>query len=325
MGRLLRIATYNLENLGGEVDSDAELDVRVTALRPRLLRLDADILCLQEINARHRHGGDRGLIALERLLAHTPYTDFHRATTLNAAGTGPRDVHNLVILSRFPIVARRQIRHDLVAAPEYRSVTAEPPAIRPQAIEWDRPILHATVDVMGRALDVINLHLRAPRSAYLPGQKQSPSVWNTIAGWAEGFFLADIKRSGQALEARLLIEHLFDEAGDARIVVCGDFNAELSSVPLAILCAEVANTGNPALGDRVLFPAETRVPKAARYSVLHSGRRLLLDHVLVSRPLIARLKRAELHNEDLRDDAVGDAEPASFHAPVLAVFDFGET
>jgi len=324
MGRLLRIATYNLENLGGEADRDAGLDVRIAALRPRLSRLDADILCLQEINARHHRGGDRGLVALERLLEHTPYADFYRAMTLNAAGTGPRDIHNLVILSRFPIIAQRQIRHDLVAAPDYRSVTAEPPATTPQAIEWDRPILHATLDVMGRALEVINLHLRAPRSAYLPGQKQSPGVWNNIAGWAEGFFLADIKRSGQALEARLVIERLFDEAADALIVVCGDFNAELSSVPLAILCAEVANTGNPALADRVLFAVETRVPKATRYSVIHLARRLLLDHILVSRPLVARLKRAEVHNEDLRDEATGGAEPASFHAPVLAVFEIDD-
>ena len=42
----LRIATFNLENLGAR--EDAPLEGRIEKLRPQLLRLDADVLCLQE-------------------------------------------------------------------------------------------------------------------------------------------------------------------------------------------------------------------------------------------------------------------------------------
>lgn len=41
-----------------------------------------------------------------------------------------------------------------------------------------------------------------------------------------------MKRVGQALETRMLIDGLFDAHEDALIVVCGDFNANLDEVPV---------------------------------------------------------------------------------------------
>ena len=38
------------------------------------------------------------------------------------------------------------------------------------AIEWDRPFLYALVGLPdGRRLHLINVHLRAPRAAFMPG------------------------------------------------------------------------------------------------------------------------------------------------------------
>ena len=65
----LRIATFNLENLDVRPGQTRPLPERVSALRPQLIRLAADILCLQEVNAQtcgpHR---PRRLAALDRLL-----------------------------------------------------------------------------------------------------------------------------------------------------------------------------------------------------------------------------------------------------------------
>mgnify|MGYP003674967061 FL=1 len=294
-------------------------------LRPQLLRLDADVLCLQEVNAQPSgHHGPRRLAALDRLLEDTPYAGFHRAASEREPGTGPADVHNLVTLSRYPIVASRQVRHDLVSAPSYRMATAEPRPEQPQPVEWDRPLLLAELDVEGTRVHVLNLHLRAPLAGFVPGQKLAPFRWRTVGGWAEGFFLATVKRAGQAFEARLLVEQLFDADPDAMIVVAGDCNADETEMPLRILLADAADTGNAALAARSLVSLESGVPADRRFSVRHAGRAVMLDHLLVSRRLFAGLRSVAIHNEDLADEVFAAAEEAarggSFHAPLAADF-----
>jgi len=50
MTERLRVATFNLESLGDASDGTPPLETRVAALRPVLERLEADMLCLQEVN-----------------------------------------------------------------------------------------------------------------------------------------------------------------------------------------------------------------------------------------------------------------------------------
>ncbi len=331
MTQNLRIATFNLESLDDRADVLPPLADRIAALRPRLARLAADVLCLQEVNGQRPPGGGlRCLLALERLLEGTRYADFHMVSSQRVSGArcendtaarGADAVHNLVILSRYPVQASRELRHDLVDRPLYRPVTAKPKARPAQPVEWDRPILQATLALPGgRLLHVINVHLRAPLAAPVAGQKRDSSTWRSIAGWAEGFFLATLKRAGQALEVRLLVDELFAADPQALIAVCGDFNAEERQTPLRTIRGDVADTGNPALGGGALVPLDRAVPESRRYSVLHGGRKEMLDHVLVSQALFARYQHVEVHNEGLADELT-DAGPDSHHAPLVAVFD----
>jgi mRNA deadenylase 3'-5' endonuclease subunit Ccr4 len=46
----LRIATFNLEEFV-DPKNPTSLDTRVEVMRPQLLRLRADVLCLQEVNS----------------------------------------------------------------------------------------------------------------------------------------------------------------------------------------------------------------------------------------------------------------------------------
>ena len=192
-------------------------------------------------------------------------------------------------------------------------------------MEWDRPLVLATIDVprLGR-LHVVNLHLRAPLAAFVPGQKAGQFAWKSVGGWAEGFALAAMKRNGQALEARLLVDRLFDEDANAQIVLCGDFNAEAAEVPMRLLLADANDTGSGALVTRSLVPDEATVPAERRYSVIHSGRHVLPDHMLISHALLRRFRSAEIHNEPLGDELVAYASvrgsPESYHAPVVAEF-----
>ena len=324
----MRLASFNLENLDSGPGADPPLEARIGVLRPQLLRLEADILCLQEVNAQRAEGGKdakRQLAALDGLLEDTPYSAFHRAATRWPDGA-PFDKHNLVILSRWPLEETRQLRNDLVPAPLYRCVTAEPEESAPGPVSWDRPLLAARARLPdGQALWVINLHLRAPLAAAIAGQKAGPFSWKTAAAWAEGFYLAAIKRSGQSLEARLLVESLLDAEAAGLIAVCGDLNAEEQEMPLRILRADIDDSGNGALADRVLTPLERSLPDWRRFSVIHAGRKTMLDHILASRALLSAFRGIEVHNEALGDELAAYAtlnhSPESFHAPLVARFD----
>jgi len=322
----LRIATFNLENLDVRPGQTRPLPERVSALRPQLIRLAADILCLQEVNAQtcgpHR---PRRLAALDRLLEDTPYAGCHRATTTLTGREGPADRHNLVVLSRFPILASRQIYHELVPPLTYRFSAALPKAEAPIEVMWDRPLLEVTIELPeGRRLHIVNLHLKAPLAVAVPGQKVSAEHWRSLGGWAEGFFLAAVKRVGQALEARLVIERLFDAEPSALIAVCGDFNADCHEMPVRIVLGGEVDEAGKAHADRVLIALERALPAARRYSVIHAGQPVMLDHLLVSRALAAWPHRTEIHNEGLQDEALdpASAHPSagSYHAPVVAEF-----
>ncbi len=322
MARRLRIATFNLESLDDRLPGGGEFSDRLAVLAPQFTRLRADVICLQEVNAREdsRHG-PRRLSALDGLLEQSGYQSFHRVVTVNRAGQRFSDRHNLVILSRLPIVEQRQIWHELVAPPRYDPRSAGGEEV---LIEWDRPLLHATVALDdGQRLHILNLHLRAPRAAFLAGQKEH-GVWNSVGGWAEGFFLATVKGAGQALEARLVVEQIFDRDPAALVCVCGDFNADDREAPLRTLRGDEEDTCNGHLAARTLVPVERSLPDSQRHSVIHHGRRLMLDHILVSRRLLGFAVATEVHNEALGDELVSPIlvqwPPDSYHAPLVAEF-----
>lgn len=326
----MRIATFNLESLDMPPRSRIDLDDRIRILRPQIERLDADILCFQEVNGQHVASQDeRRLVALERLLETTQYEAYQRVSTTKPEGEGVTDVHNLITLSRFNIAGHHEIRHSIVMPPEYCSVMSRPSGQTPQPIQWDRPVLHTEITIGGRQkLHVLNLHLRAPLAVPIAGGKLSPFVWNSVGAWAEGYFLAGMMRSGQALEVRLVVEQILNTDGDALIIVCGDFNAERNETPVKIIAGAEEDTGNGRLGYRSLISLERSIPHDRCYSVLHHGRPLMLDHILVSRPLLSYFRELQIHNETLEDELVGfaktDRPPDSYHAPLVACFSLGD-
>lgn len=313
----LRLASFNLENLDFVVTRRDAFEARRAALLPLLAALDADVLCLQEVGAQkpHKHGA-RAFIALNQLLAGTPYADFHRAASVRPGAATPADVHNLVILSRWPIRETRQIHHDI--APRWSWPPPRDGDILPAPImiEWDRPLLYAAIELpAGPLLHVIDLHLRAPRPAPVATARGEGSSKSQI----EGQFVAAQKREGQALEARLFVETLFDADPHAHIAVCGDFNADEHDAPTRLL-----RGGDNELqqGPRALAPMEERVEAARRYTVLHAGRQKLIDHVLASPALAAAWRETRIFSDGLQDEVYApDPIVGSLHAPIVACFE----
>lgn len=106
----LRIATFNLLNLDDKQGRMPTLDERIPIMRPQLVRLNADILCLQEVCGQEEHGRLR-LTALNKLLQSTPYEGYHRFSTTIAGTSQVYESRNLVILSRYEIVESHQYMH----------------------------------------------------------------------------------------------------------------------------------------------------------------------------------------------------------------------
>ncbi|HXV24327.1 MAG TPA: endonuclease/exonuclease/phosphatase family protein [Alphaproteobacteria bacterium] len=304
------IASYNLDGLDDTGEDPRDFGARVAVLRPKLVDLDAEILCLQEVRSQ-RIGAKRRLRALERLLEGTRYARYHRVHTVTETGRAT-DVNHLVILSSFPILRHGKISHELVPPlPCHQPVRGS----RCDPISWDRPFLYALLDCgEGRHIWIVNLHLRAPIAARVP-QGRTRKVWRSTPLWAEGFFRAALMRIGQALEVRLFVDRLFDEDPTARICVCGDFNAEGAEMPLRLIRADPEDTEAPALRSRRLLPLDR-----AGSSAVHAGRPMRPDHLLASTQLAAAHRRSDLINRNLPDDTqVGAVD--SPHAPILAEFD----
>jgi endonuclease/exonuclease/phosphatase family metal-dependent hydrolase len=321
----LRIATFNLENFDETPDGvRPSLADRISLMRPQIQRLRADIACFQEVNGQERPGQPRALLALRELLTGTGLDGAELVST-KPKDEGVFDVRNLVVATHLPVLSRQQLRNDLVAAPTYRRLTANPPDQFPVEINVERPILHVELRVADRPLHMINVHLKSKIPTDIPGQTVDAYTWRSADSWAEGSFLSSMKRMAQALEVRRLVDQILDHDPDARIVVAGDFNATPDEVPVLAIRGQVEDTGNGALASRVLVPIESTVPAPSRYTLFHQGRGEMLDHMLVTRNLLAFYRGSEIHNELLHDESQSFATdtkyPESDHAPVVATFD----
>ena len=327
MQHTIRIATFNLENFDDKAGKYPTLAERIAIMRPQLSRLNADILCLQEVNGQETTGEPRQLLALKELVAGTQYEGYQIISSKTSDNFQVYDERNLVILSRFDILSHQQLKNDLIVAPEYRKVTAVPPEEEAKKVEWERPILSAEIKIPGgQVMHILNLHLKSKIPSTVKGQKRGAHTWLSASGWAEGFFISSMKRVGQALEARIHIDQILDNDENALITVCGDLNSDQGNVPVMAIRGEVKQTGNAALANRVLFPCENGVPDSSRYSLLYHGKGQMIDHLLVTRNMLEYYKGTEIHNEMLHDESIAFASdkkyPESDHAPIVAEFQF---
>lgn len=329
---MLRIATFNLENLD-EDKTDKDGDIirpsfaeRAPVLRAALNRLRADILCLQEVHGQETEGAPRQLLTLQALLDGTRYAGFQMVSTMKKDGTEVYDQRNLVVLVRPGITINdsRQINGEVVGHPVYQRMIAGDDAPRTQG--WERPLFHVTVTLpSGLRLHVLNAHFKSKLAVRHAPSMEDRFTWKSPAAWAEGFFVSSLKRVGAALEARAVLDQIFDAEPEAAILLAGDFNALPDEVPVMALRGRVEETGNPDLTGRVMLPLENNIPESSRFTLMHHGRGEMIDHVLGSRRMVQAFMHSEIHNEGLQDESIAfatDAKfPASDHAPVVAQFD----
>jgi hypothetical protein len=69
----IRLASFNLENLDDAPGARPSLAERIALMRPQLLRIEADVLCRQEVRTQPDPTGALQLLALDQFVAGKRY------------------------------------------------------------------------------------------------------------------------------------------------------------------------------------------------------------------------------------------------------------
>lgn len=133
---------------------------------------------------------------------------------------------------------------------------------------------------------------------------------------------------------RDLADELLQVDGTNRdVIVLGDFNDDWQAITTQILHgppgSQIGTGGidHPGHGDaKRLWNLAPRIPEEGGYSRVFEGQPELIDHILISHSLLAKLQ--EVHTATNKLPTVTGTQPAaphdkpSDHSPVVATFNF---
>ncbi|MER7867320.1 endonuclease/exonuclease/phosphatase family protein [Streptomyces cellulosae] len=276
------LGTWNLENLyrpGGPYgpDDEAAYASKLAALAAVITELDPGLLGVQEV-------GDPG--ALEDLAGMLD-DDWHVTLSSHADSRGIR----VGFLSRTELT--------VVA-----DTAAFPPRMLPvQADDTGLTVSQAgrgflAVEVAGERgpLRVAVCHLKSKLLSYPDGRFQPRDEGERARYGAYALY----RRAAEAAALRALADRLLEGDGRERdVAVLGDLNDEVQAATTQMLLgppgSEIGTPGyeRPDRGDAVrLWDVAPLIPASERYSRVNSGRRELIDHVLLSHRLVRRVSAA---------------------------------
>jgi predicted extracellular nuclease len=177
--------------------------------------------------------------------------------------------------------------------------------------------VHARLQAPERTFDAVVVHFKSPRPVALrdaAGREIEPV---TARARAEGVLRSLVWRAAEALHARGIVDDLLAADPRALVAVMGDLNDLPGSPVVRALQGD---------GDGSLLDCASIVPIEERFSAIHAGRRIQIDHVLATAALYARLRSGRFLNAGLREHEFppdGDEPPTvdSDHAPLVVRFD----
>ena len=282
-------------------------------------RIDADVLALQEAGPPETL--DRLLDALEHRGGYGP----------PIVGTADARGIRCALLTRVPVLRSEVHVTDALPFPVFHE--GDPPPFGAR-LPLRRGIVHARIDAGAFGpIDLFVAHFKSRRPAPLrdaAGNAARGLGSATPRERAESELRSLIWRSAEALYVRSKVDDVFAADPNAMAAVLGDFNDVAGSVPVNIVAG---SGGSERIGE--LQSCAEVVPEGGRFSIIHRGNGMQIDHILVSAPLRARLKDAWILNDALREHspvfagnsgAAGapcDALPTidSDHAPFVARFE----
>ncbi|CCK30864.1 endonuclease/exonuclease/phosphatase [Streptomyces davaonensis JCM 4913] len=272
------LGTWNLENLflpgrpSGPEDK-AAYETKLASLAAVITELDPTLLGVQEV----------GDVAALRDLLGMVGGEWHTAVSEHPDG---REIR-VGVISRVPL----RVLAD---------TTAFPPKLRPVQVDdaggETRQSGRGFLAVEAGSLRVAVCHLKSKLLSY-PGERFQPREEGERARFGA---YALYRRAAEAAALRALADELL--AGDGReqdVAVLGDLNDEVQAATTQILLgppgSEIGTGGfdTPDKGDAArLWNIAPLIPAEQRVSRINSGRRELIDHILLSHRLIHRVTAA---------------------------------
>ncbi|MER5211578.1 endonuclease/exonuclease/phosphatase family protein [Streptomyces sp. NPDC002838] len=276
------IGTWNLENLYRPGDpfgpkDKAAYETKLAALAAVIDQLDPTLLGLQEV------GEPEALRDLAGMLD----GDWHLALSRRADSRGIR----VGFLGRTPF----EVLSDTSAFPEkLRPVQADDEGV--SVAESGRGFLAVEAATGSGPLRAAVAHLKSKLLSYPRGRFQPRDEGERARYGAYALY----RRTAEATALRALADELLAGDGRARdVAILGDLNDEVQAATTQILLgppgSEIGTPGYeaPDKGDATrLWNVAPLIPAERRYSRVNSGRRELIDHVLVSHRLVHRVTEA---------------------------------
>ncbi|WP_327694153.1 endonuclease/exonuclease/phosphatase family protein [Streptomyces sp. NBC_00459] len=314
------VATWNLENLyrpGGPSGpkDEAAYEAKLAALAGVITELDPALLAVQEV------GDPEALHDLVDLLG----GGWSVATSRLADSRGIR----VGFLGR--------VEFEVLADTNTFPAKLAPVQVDDTGLEISvagRGFLAVAADIGGGPVRAAVAHLKSKLLSYPNGRFQPRDEGERARFGAYALY----RRTAEATALRALADDLL--AGDGRtrdVLVLGDLNDEVQAATTQILLgppgSEIGTPGydHDDRGDATrLWDVAPLIPAGQRYSRINSGRRELIDHVLLSHRLVHRTTEAgtglpgngapALPSVGPDPEARRDA-PGSDHAPVWVRID----
>ncbi|WP_331768308.1 endonuclease/exonuclease/phosphatase family protein [Embleya sp. NBC_00896] len=314
----MTIGTWNLENLfrpgeeGGPKD-DASYRAKLAALASTINRLGPDLLGIQEV------GNPDALADLVDLL------DGQWHTALSAHPDGRRI--RVGFLGRKPLT----VVADVTAFPaQFGPVQTQDTGVPLNTM--GRGGLAVTIEPRpGHTLTAAVCHLKSKLLTY-PGNRHAPRNEGERARYAA---YALWRRGAEATTMRALADQLL--AGDGRthdVALLGDLNDQPQAATTQILYGPPGSqigTGGFTRADNGdaarLWNLAPRIPEEQRFSRVFEGQGELIDHILVSHALLARVDTVFTGADGplpsvTTQPAERQGKPGSDHAPVVARLEY---
>ncbi|HVJ90077.1 MAG TPA: endonuclease/exonuclease/phosphatase family protein [Labilithrix sp.] len=302
----LRVATFNLKDFfsARREEERAVVEAKLSNVAASLRRASADVVALQEVGS---------VDLLDRLVSTVP----ELAYGAPVVGTPDRRGIRNAILSRLPVQWSQVHTTASLPFPEFVEGDPEP---FPNRIPLRRGIVHVRLEVgaIGE-VDVLTSHFKSNLPAPKKRADGAEVKETTPAEVGESAVRSLVQRAAEALYVRRLVDGIFAQSPDHAIVVMGDLNDTLESLPVRLV------RGIDTTSKHYLRAAAESIPEEGRYSCFHGGGESLIDHILLSERLHRALRHFEIFNENLRYHGPHVDDPPltedSDHALCLAEFD----
>lgn len=325
------VTTWNLENLfraGHEFGprTAAEYEAKLDSLAGTILRLNPDVLAVQEVGGREAFAD-----LLARLEGHYPHT-------ILSGHPDPRGIR-VGFFSKFAI----EESEDIVMFPQHGLPKVSSVDDRGDSVEisgFSRGALSIRIQTsLEQPVYLITAHLK---SKLLTFRSRSGGPRFTPANETErvqAAGLALLRRTAEAVALRAKANELLEEDRTNALIVVGDLNDGPSAATTQILAgpggSEIGTAGfnRPDKGDDArLFILAPLIPEDRRYSRIYQGSSELLDHIFVSQELLpGHPRRTPVVDSGVainRMPSIADdpnarrGHPGSDHAPITATFEF---